>query len=362
MDLGFSVSRSDTSLFILRTASVTIFVLIYVDDILITGSSPEAIQQIIHSLSESFPVKDLGSLSYFLGVEVHHTSSGICLSQKKYISDLLDRTLMSNSRPLATPMAPSTKLSQFDGHTFDDVTLYRSIAGSLQYLSFTRPDITFAVNKICQFMHCPKDVHWQAIKRILRYLRGTIDHGLHITRSSSFHISAFTDADWGGCPDDRRSTGGFCLYLGSKLINWSSKKQATIARSSTEAEYKSLALATCDIIWVQSLLSELGIFLKSSPVLHCDNIGATYLAANPVMHSRTKHIDLDFHFVRERVAIKALQIAVVSSKDQLADIMTKPLPAPRFQQLCSSLTVLPLQLGSRGGVRASTVDPTSAKE
>lgn len=296
------------------------------------GSSNRAIQDLITSLGKSFPIKHLGTLSYFLGIEAQFSSTGLFLSQQRYVLNLLKKTNMLGAKSVASPMAPSmSKLSIHDGAAMTDPTLYRSTMGSLQYLSFTRPDLAFAVSKVCQFMHSPTDVHWQAVKRILCYLCGTVHYGLFLRSSPSTQILAYSDADWAGCPDDRRSTGTFLVFFG--LISWSSRKQPTVARSSKEAEYKSLAVATCDVIWVQSLLSELSVYLKIPPLLCCDNLDASYLAANPVMHSCTKHIAFDYHFVKERLA-------------------SKPLPAPRFQQLQSTLTMLPSLFGSRGDVKA----------
>lgn len=200
-----------------------------------------------------------------------------------------------------------------------DSTQYRSIVGALQYLTLTRPDILFAVNKVCQFLHAPTISHWAAVKRILRYVQGTLKLGLRVRRSKSMMVSAFSDADWAGCVDDRRSTGGFAVFLGSNLISWNAKKQATVSRSSTEAEYKALADATAEMMWVQKLLAELKVPHPPAARLWCDNIGATYLTANPVFHARTKHIEIDFHFVRERVAQGLLEVRFVNSEDQLAD-------------------------------------------
>ncbi|KAF5465898.1 hypothetical protein F2P56_015863 [Juglans regia] len=211
-------------------------------------------------------------------------------------------------------------------------------------------------------MHNPRLPHWKAVKHILRYLKHTCHFGLHFSASFTFTLSAFSDADWAGCPDDRKSTGGYCVYFGNHLISWGSKKQPTVARSSTEAEYKSVANTTCELLWLQSLLSELGIFLVSPPTLWCDNISATYLTLNPVLHSRTKHVELDYHFVWERVVAKTLKVSFIPSKDQIADILTKPLSAARFAQLRSSLTVSPVPLASRGDVKAGATGAPSAAD
>jgi hypothetical protein len=211
------------------------------------------------------------------------------------------------------------------------------VVGALQYLTLTRPDISFAVNKVCQYLHAPTTVHWSAVKRILRYVSGTIKLGLKIKRSNSTLVSAFSDADWVGCVDDRRSTGGFAVFLGNNLISWMAKKQAIVSRSSTEAEYKALANATAEMMWVQKLLKELRIQHPSAARLWCDNLGAKYLSANPIFHARTKHIEIDFHFVRERVANKLLDIRFINSVDQLADGFTKAVPAVKMKQFTSNL-------------------------
>jgi histone deacetylase 1/2 len=277
-------------------------------------------------LSESFPIKDLGTLEYFLGLEATYNSGGMVLTQRKYALDLLHRVSMENCRPTSTPLATTERLARDTGTMLgtEDSSRYRSIVGGLQYLTHTRPDLAFAVNKVCQFLSQPTDVHWEAVKRILRYVKGTLDMGLRIRKSSSTGISIYTDADWAGCIDDRRSTSGYAIFVGPNLVSWSSKKQPTVSRSSTEAEYKALANGAAEAIWVESLLKELGVSQQHTAIIWCDNLGATYLTANPVFHARTKHIEIDFHFVRERVASGDLDVRFISTRDQLADVLTKP--------------------------------------
>ncbi|WVZ57430.1 hypothetical protein U9M48_007816 [Paspalum notatum var. saurae] len=333
IELGFQASKSDASLFIYNKGSTMIYMLIYVDDIIVTSSSKEAVSALLMDLKGEFALKDLGNPNFFLGIEVKRNKDSILLSQGKYASEILARVGMVNCKPCATPLSSTEKLSRFGGKqlSMEDGTRYRSVVGALQYLTLTRPDLAFSVNKVCQFLHAPTTSHWTAVKRILRYVKHTLHVGLRINRSDSTLVSAFSDADWAGSVDDRRSTGGFAVFFGSNLISWSARKQATVSRSSTEAEYKSLANATAEIMWVQSLLTELGVQKQEAPCLWCDNLGATYLSANPVFHSRAKHIEIDFHFVREKAARKELQIRLIPSKDQIADGFTKALGVQKFE-------------------------------
>jgi hypothetical protein len=195
------------------------------------------------------------------------------------------------------------------------------------------------VNKVCQYLHAPTTIHWTAAKRVLCYVKGTLKVGLTFQKSSSTLLSAFSDADWAGCLDDRRSTGGFAIFFGPNLISWSARKQATVSRSSTEAEYKAIANATTELIWVEALIRELGVSLKEKPCLWCDNLGATYLSVNPVFHACTKHIEIDYHFVRERVANKRLDVKFISNKDQVADGFTKALPVKKLSEFKRNLNL-----------------------
>lgn len=222
--LGFRSSKADTSLFFYTRGTVTIFHLVYVDDIVVVSSSTKAVQALLEDLKADFALKDLGELQYFLGIEVKKIHDGILLSQD--VTDLLKRVGMLGCKPMATPLSTSEKLSLHAGEILgpEDATKYRSIVGGLQYLTLTRPDIAFSINKVCQYLHAPTTQHWTAVKRILRYVKATTDIGLKIRRSSSRLISAFSDADWAGCLDDRKSTGGFAVFFGSNLVSWNAKK------------------------------------------------------------------------------------------------------------------------------------------
>lgn len=201
-------------------------------------------------------------------------------------------------------------------------------------------------------MHRPTENNFGAVKRLLRYIKWTITHGLHI-QSGPLHLSAFTNADWAGDPIDRRSTSGFVVFLGRNPISWSAKKQPTVARSSTEAEYRAMAHTAADLVWVQQLLSELQITLSYPPTLWCDNKSAMALAPNPVYHARTKHIEIDYHYIREQVLAHKLVLQFVASHHQLADIFTKGLPVSQFSFLRSKLLVGSPPISLKGGVRAT---------
>lgn len=350
LELGFLESHVDYSLFIYHAGSIHIFLLIYVDDIIITGNHSTTIDLLIGKLQSDFALKDLGDLSYFLGIQAVRTSAGLHLRQSKYIIDLLDRVNMAESKPYRAPCIAGSKMSKFDGQALQDPTTFRHVVGALQYATLTRPDLAYSVNQLCQHMHNPTTVHWTAAKRVLRYLKGSIDSGLFYCKGS-VSLNAFCDSDWAGNPDDRRSTTGFCLFLGSNLISWSAKKQHVVSRSSTEAEYRSMSLATAELFWIRMLLRELHISLSTPPVLWCDNLGAIALASNPVFHARTKHIEVDVHFIREKVTNRDIQIKYVSTLEQLADLFTKGHTAARFCMLRDKLRVLPPPVSLQEGVK-----------
>jgi histone deacetylase 1/2 len=315
--LHFLQSKVDPSLFIYSTNAHKCYLLVYVDDLVITGNNLIFINTVIWHLSNQFHLKDLGDLHFFLGVEVIQTHVGLFLTQHKYIRDLLSHTNMVGAKDVSTPLSTSQSLQLQDGTTPTDYSKFHSIIWSLQYLSFTRPDIYFAVNKLSQFMHKPSQNHWTTTKRLLRYLKKTIFHGIQISKTSALALNTFLNANWAGNLDDRSSTSTYICFLGDTPISWKSNKQRAIARSSTEVEYRALANAASETQWLQILFTELGLSFPQPPMLLCDNLGATQLSFNPVNHTRMKHIQID------------LQVRHVHTQDQLADLLTKPLSQQR---------------------------------
>uniref|UniRef100_A0A2N9EGA9 Reverse transcriptase Ty1/copia-type domain-containing protein n=1 Tax=Fagus sylvatica TaxID=28930 RepID=A0A2N9EGA9_FAGSY len=306
LTIGFIASQADPSLFLYKHGSTVLFLLLYVDDIIITGNAPTAITELIANLASAFELKDLGPLKYFLGLQIDYKPSGFFVHQTKYAMDVLSRHNMTTCKPCSSPFVSPSKIASDLVELLSDPTPYRSLVGALQYLTFTRPDLSFAVNSLCQHMQSPTSAHMVAAKRVLRYVRGSLSHGL-LFQPGPMHLIVFTDADWAGNPVDRRSTTG------------------------------SLAVGAAEVAWIRMLLRDLHVFLSECPLIWCDNTSAISLASNPVFHARTKHVEVDYHFVRERVVRGDLKVQFIPTVDQLADLLTKALPTPRFVQLANKL-------------------------
>ena len=350
---GFHNSISDPSLYYVCKNGHQLFALVYVDDILITGANATDVNQLILDLNGAFALKTLGSVHYFL--EVTRTSFELHMRQTKYAIDLLSRIKMADANSCSTPMCLSNNLFSHGSPSFAHPSLYRSIIGALQYLTNTRPDIAYAVNKLSQFSQAPTNAHWAACKRILRYIKGTLQYGLSFHPASLLKLEGFSDADWGTNLDDRKSISGLCIFLVGNLISWCSKKEIAVARSNTEGEYRALASTATELIWIHQLLSEIGVRLHTSPpVLWCENMSAQALASNPVYHARTKHFELDLHFLRDLVTSRKLEVRYVSTDHQPADLLTKPLSGSRFLSLCHKLHLGSAQLSLRGRVDDSS--------
>lgn len=347
--LGFVTTKSDASLFVYKHKGDLAYLLLYVDDIILTGSSSLLLQNITSRLKQEFPMSDMGRLSYFLGIKVDYNKAGIFLSQKHYASEIIERAEMSHCKPISTPADVNSKLSADVGDKVPDPKQYRSLAGALQYLTITRPDIAYVVQQVCLFMHDPRTPHLTALKRIIRYIQGTQGHSLQMFKSKVDTLIAYSDADWAGCPDTRRSTSGYCVYLGDNLISWSSKRQQTVSRSSAEAEYRGVANTVAETCWIRNLLLELHHPLSRATLVFCDNISSVYMSVNPVKHQRTKHVELDLHFVREKVALGQVKVLHVPTSSQYADIFTKGLPTSLFSDFRASLTVAKPDAYTEGG-------------
>jgi hypothetical protein len=235
--IGFVEAKSDTSLFIYRRGDDNVYLLLSVDDIVLTTSTADLLHRMIVALHREFAMKDLGPLDHFLGIPAERWPQGLFLHQRQYAIDILERAGMSDCRPCSTPVDTQAKLSEDDGPPVADATSYRSLTGVLQYLTFSRPDIAYVVQQVCLHMHTPREPHLTALKRILRYLRGSLDYDLLLRPSPTSELVVYTDADWAGCPDTRRSTSGCAVFLGANLVSWADKRQPVVSRSSAEAEY-----------------------------------------------------------------------------------------------------------------------------
>ena len=295
---------------------------------------------------------DCGELKYFLGVKVQRNRPlrSLTLSQAHFVDQILHRFGMSESKPVATPLDTSVKLKTINkddsstGTSEIDTTLFRQIIGSLMYLMIgTRPDLAAAVSIISQYASNPTDEHLRAAKRVLRYLRGTSNYKLRLGLGSeskdqvqNLRLSGYSDANWGNDVETRRSTSGYVFYLNDGLISWSSKKQGTVALSTTEAEYMALAHTTKEAMWLRTLLSELG-FDQGTTIVYEDNQSCIAMAKNPVHHARSKHIDIQHHFVREKVESGDIEVVYLPTEDMVADALTKPLPHPKFGKLVGQM-------------------------
>jgi hypothetical protein len=327
--LGFEKSEADPNLYFIMVGEDPLILLLYVDDLFITGAE-RLISSCKESLASEFEMTDIGLMHYFLGLEVWQEPGHIFLGQGKYVCDILSRFQMGDSRPMTTPMITNWKKLHASESQLVDSTLYRQLIGSLMYLVNTRPDICFAVNTLSQFMVEPRRVHWVAAKHVLRYLCGTVDYGLDYHRGDGVRLVGYTDSDWAGCVSDRKSTSGCCFGLGSAVVSWFSRKQKSVALSSAEAEYMAASQASCEALWLRKMLIGLfGVQLRPT-VIYCDNQSCIKLSENPVFHDRSKHIEIRYHFIRDYVQRGAVELQYISTEEQVADILTKALSMGKF--------------------------------
>ena len=286
---------------------------------------------------------DRGEVHFILGMEVKRDRKNrkMTICQKTYLNDVLDRFGMQNCKPVSTPMEAGKVFTALaENEEPCDIKQYQTAIGSLNYAAIaTRPDISTAVGKLSQYMRNPSKEHWAGVKRILRYIKGTVDHGLTFTYTDNFVLNGFSDADWAGCVDSRKSTSGYAFFLGNSLISWASKKQSIVALSSTEAEYVALCGAAQETVWLRNLLQDVGLSQREATRVKEDNQGAMCLAKNPKDHTRTKHIDIKYHYTRKAIEEKKLKLEYIPTGKMVADTLTKGLPKPKFVEFCSSMGV-----------------------
>src|SRR4051812_34236268 len=336
---GFVKGNIDSTLFLKTKGKHILVVKIYVDDILFGSTDDVMCKEFSELMTNEFEMSMMGELNFFLGLKIKQLEEGIFISQSKFSKELLKKFDMTNAKEINTPMSSSTKLDKDEHGIAVNETMYRGMIGSLLYLTASRPDIMFAVCLCARFQASPKESHLKAVKRILRYVKGTTDFGLWYPRANQFSLIGYSDADFVGCTLDRKSTSGTCQFLGSCLTSWSSKKQNSVALSTAEAEYVAAGNCVAQILWMKQTLEDFGLSYDHIPVL-CDNTSAINIAKNPIQHSRTKHIEIRHHFIRDHVSRGSIVLDYVRTDDQLADIFTKPLADASFSKIRRELGML----------------------
>ncbi|KAJ4707148.1 Retrovirus-related Pol polyprotein from transposon TNT 1-94 [Melia azedarach] len=337
---GFRRSCNDATLYIKTSASAdTLIISMYVDDLLIIGSRIDDVNDFKQQLYQKFEMTDLGKMKFFLGLQVHQTAEGIFVSQQAYVINMLKKFRMQHCKPTSTPLIVNQKLTKFDGDTKADAFRYRSLVGSLLYLSATRSDIMFATSLLSRFMQNPSQVHFGAGRRVLRYLKGTHDLGILFKPEAELNLFGYVDSDWAGCIDDGKSTSGYAFSVGSGMFSWCSKKQDVVAQSTAEAEFIAAAAGANQCIWLRKMLIDLGFGQINASPIFCDSKSAIAIAKNPVQHGKTKHMKVKFHFLREAERDQEVCLIHCKSEEQVADILTKALPKTRFEKLREKLGV-----------------------
>uniref|UniRef100_M1DD39 Reverse transcriptase Ty1/copia-type domain-containing protein n=1 Tax=Solanum tuberosum TaxID=4113 RepID=M1DD39_SOLTU len=337
---GYIHSMNDYSLFHKKSGSSIVFVAVYVDDVLLTGTDLIEINNLKIFLHETFKIKDLGRLHYFLGLEILYKEDGILISQRKFVLDLLKEYYCSHFTPFSSPLDPLIKLRADEGSLLSDPAYYRKLIGKLNFLTNTRLDIAYGVQHLSQFIHAPREPHLQAAFHMLRYLKQDSTLGIFMSNTDDYTVSAFCDSDWASCPDSRKFVTGYVVLLGDSPVNWKSKKQETISLSSAEAEYRSLKKVVGELVWLQRLFIELTVPSTGPFPEFCDIQSALHIARNPVFHEHTKHIEIDCHFFLTKLQEGLITLHHVGTTQQLVDILTKALTGVKHSNVLSKLAVI----------------------
>ncbi|GJS03786.1 retrovirus-related pol polyprotein from transposon TNT 1-94 [Tanacetum coccineum] len=333
---GFSKGSIDPTLFITKHGEDILIVQIYVDDIIFGSTNPKLSKHFEKLMHIKFDMSMMGELKFFLGIQIHQSPRGIFINQAKYAQEILKKHGMTSCDSIGTPMATKHLDADLSG-TLVDQTKYHSMVRALMYLTASRPDIVHATCYCARYQAKPTEKHLTAVKRIFRYLKDSINMGLWYPKDTGFELTAFSDSDHAGCLDSRKSTSGGIQFLGGdKLVSWSSKKQDCTSMSSAEAEYVSLSACCAQVLWLRTQLTDYGFHFDKIP-MYCDSKAAIAISCNPVQHSRTKHIDVRYHFIKEQVEKGIVELFFVGTEYQLADLFTKALSEDRFKSLVRQL-------------------------
>ncbi|CAJ2652613.1 unnamed protein product [Trifolium pratense] len=318
-----------------------LIVSLYVDDLIYTGNDKQMMEEFKSSMKKKFAMTDLGKMKYFLGVEVNQTQQGIFINQQKYASEILTRFGMQDCNTVCTPIVLGCKLVKDENGKPADATSYKQMIGCLMYLLETRPDLTYSVCLAARYMDKPTEMHVIAVKRIMRYLKGTMSYGIlyKSTDGENVTLVGWTDSDYARDYDDRKSTSGYVFSIGTSAISWSSKKQPIVTLSTTEAEFIAAASSACQGIWLRNVLKQLRQEQVTCTTIYCDNSSSIKLSKNPVMHGRSKHIDVRYHFLRDLNNDGVIELNQFRTSKQIAYIMTKALKVDTFCKLREGLGI-----------------------
>ena len=339
--IEFKHSAADPCVYIKKNTTTLTIIAVYVDDLIVITNTVEEMTWVKETLASQFKMKDMGKLHYCLGITIEQNEGEKCLwlHQKQYISSLLVKYRMTEAKCVSTPTDLSVKLQKNDGCSKAvDQVLYQSLVGSLLYAAIaTRPDIAHAVGVISKFSSSPTEPHLTAAKRVLRYLKGTASLAVKYQKSGNQTLIGYADADWAGDCEDRHSTTGNVFLLADGPISWMSKKQTIVALSTSEAEYVSVSAATQEVVWLRRLLEDLQALPVGPTVIMEDNQGAIAIARHPILHARTKHIDIRYHYVHEALQEGIITLSYCLTDEMIADLLTKGLPRGKFETLCKSM-------------------------
>ncbi|GJV54631.1 putative RNA-directed DNA polymerase [Tanacetum coccineum] len=335
---GFNKCPYEPTLFVRSDKEGELLIVsIYVDDLIVTGTTLSLIEEFKTSMKSEFEMSDMGEMHYFLGVEVVQNEMGISICQKKYAREILARFKMEDCNGVKNPIVPGCKLVKDDHSGFVNATLYKQMVGCIMYLTATRPDLMFVVSLLSRYMEAPTEQHMAAMKRVLRYIKGTSSFGVCYKKNGSDQLVAFSDSDYAGDYDNRRSTSGYVCFLSGAAVAWSSKRQPIVTLSTTEAEFVAATTCACQVIWLRRILRHIGLLQEESTIVVCDNMSTIRLSRNPVMHNRSKHIDVRYYFLRDLVIEGVIELKYCNTQAQIANLMTKPLKLDQFEKLRSRL-------------------------